>query len=57
VDVERDHIRVVLEKAGWRVEGTGGAARVLGLRPSTLRSRMSKLGLRRPGRPELSMPI
>jgi transcriptional regulator with GAF, ATPase, and Fis domain len=50
-DVERDHIRRVLEGTGWRIEGQTGAARTLGLRPSTLRTRMQKLGLRRPPKP------
>jgi transcriptional regulator with GAF, ATPase, and Fis domain len=47
-DVERDHIRTVLERTGWRVRGTGGAAELLGLKPSTLEDRMAKLELRRP---------
>jgi transcriptional regulator with GAF, ATPase, and Fis domain len=47
-DVSRDHIRRVLEQTRWRVRGEGGAAELLGLKPSTLESRMSKLGLRRP---------
>ncbi|MGH7824467.1 MAG: hypothetical protein ACREQ7_04740 [Candidatus Binatia bacterium] len=37
----------VLKQAKWRVEGREGAATVLGLNPSTLRSRMNKLGIRR----------
>jgi transcriptional regulator with GAF, ATPase, and Fis domain len=32
----------------WRIEGAGGAAQVLGMKPSTLRSRMLKLGVARP---------
>ncbi len=47
VDAERAHIVRVLEEHGWVVEGAGGAAAALGLRPSTLRSRMQKLGIRR----------
>ena len=47
-DVERDHIRHVLEKTGWRVRGHGGAAELLGLKPSTLEGRMTKLGIHRP---------
>jgi len=47
-EVERRHIIDVLEGAGWTVEGEGGAARVLGLNPSTLRGRMRKLGITRP---------
>lgn len=46
-DVERDHIRKVLDKAGWRIRGTGGAAARLGMRPTTLETRMAKLGLTR----------
>jgi transcriptional regulator with GAF, ATPase, and Fis domain len=42
-EVERGHIIRVLEGTGWRIEGPGGAARVLGLNPSTLRTRMAKL--------------
>jgi transcriptional regulator with GAF, ATPase, and Fis domain len=49
-DVERDHIQTVLRNTSWRIEGMRGAARILGLQPSTLRSRMIKLGLRRPDR-------
>ncbi len=48
VDVEREHIRSVLESAHWRVRGRGGAAEVLGLPPTTLETRMAKLGITRP---------
>ncbi len=44
-DVERDHIRRVLARCGGRVKGPGNAACRLGLKPSTLRSRMKKLGI------------
>jgi formate hydrogenlyase transcriptional activator len=47
-DTERAHILRVLERSGWRLEGRGQAADRLGLRPSTLRNRMKKLGIRRP---------
>jgi DNA-binding NtrC family response regulator len=47
VDIERDHIFQTLEKTGWRIEGEKGAATILGLNPSTLRSRMRKNGIRR----------
>jgi formate hydrogenlyase transcriptional activator len=43
--VERDHICKTLEKTCWKIEGHGGAASILGLHPSTLRSRMKKLGV------------
>ncbi|MEW6666977.1 MAG: sigma 54-interacting transcriptional regulator [Thermodesulfobacteriota bacterium] len=45
-DVEREHIIEVLSESRWRVEGASGAAEKLGLHPSTLRSRMRKLGIR-----------
>jgi transcriptional regulator with GAF, ATPase, and Fis domain len=46
-EVERGHIVEVLESTDWKLEGRDGAAAVLGLKPSTLRSRMQKLDLRR----------
>jgi transcriptional regulator with GAF, ATPase, and Fis domain len=46
--VQREHIRSVLESAGWRIRGAGGAADRLGLPPTTLETRMGRLGLRRP---------
>jgi transcriptional regulator with GAF, ATPase, and Fis domain len=49
IDVEKDHIRTVLESTGWRIRGAGGAADRLGMKPTTLETRMAKLGLRRPG--------
>jgi formate hydrogenlyase transcriptional activator len=49
VDVETEHIRGVLESTGWRIRGPGGAADRLGLKPTTLETRMAKLGLKRPG--------
>ncbi len=47
-DVERHHILQVVERCHWKIEGPGLAADRLGLRPSTLRHRMKKLGIRRP---------
>jgi formate hydrogenlyase transcriptional activator len=47
--VEKEHIRRVLEITGWRIRGSGGAAERLGMRPTTLETRMAKLGLKRPG--------
>ena len=46
-EVERDYIIHTLEETGWRIEGQYGAARILGLNPSTLRTRMLKLGIQR----------
>jgi formate hydrogenlyase transcriptional activator len=51
--VERRHILVTLERVRWVIEGPQGAARILGLHPNTLRSRMERLGIRRP-RPDRS---
>jgi transcriptional regulator of acetoin/glycerol metabolism len=48
-DVERRYVLQVLGGSGWRIEGEGGAARRLGLHPNTLRNRMRKLGIQRPG--------
>jgi transcriptional regulator with GAF, ATPase, and Fis domain len=48
-DIEREHIRRVLEQTGWRIRGSGGAAERLAIKPTTLESRMKRLGLRRPG--------
>ncbi|MGD9033796.1 MAG: sigma 54-interacting transcriptional regulator, partial [Desulfobacteraceae bacterium] len=47
-EVDREHIVRVLEESGWRIEGKSGAAQILGLNPGTLRSRMKKLGIKRP---------
>jgi predicted ATPase/transcriptional regulator with GAF, ATPase, and Fis domain/tRNA A-37 threonylcarbamoyl transferase component Bud32 len=47
-DAERAHIISALEKTGWRVSGPAGAAVQLGLKPTTLESRMKKLGITRP---------
>jgi formate hydrogenlyase transcriptional activator len=46
-DVERNHILRIMEMVGWRVRGEGGAAQILGLKPTTLESRMQKLGIER----------
>jgi len=48
VDVEEEHIRAVLESTGWRIRGPGGAADRLGMKPTTLETRMAKLGVERP---------
>ena len=47
-EVERNHILKILEATGWKIQGINGAAKTLGLAPSTLRSRMDKLGIKRP---------
>jgi len=45
---ERSHFLQVLERCNWRIGGSGNAADCLGLNPSTLRSRLKKLGIVRP---------
>jgi transcriptional regulator with GAF, ATPase, and Fis domain len=47
-DVERAHIVDALVRCGWKIKGPNHAAERLGLNPSTLRSRMLKLGIQRP---------
>ncbi len=47
--VERAHIVRTLQRCGWKVKGKGNAADLLGLSESTLRYRMKKLGIERPG--------
>jgi len=47
VELERGHILKVLETTNWKIEGAGAAADILGLAPSTLRSRLLKLGIGR----------
>jgi formate hydrogenlyase transcriptional activator len=47
-EVERAHIQQVLAATRWMIEGERGAARILGLNPSTLRGRLRKLGIRKP---------
>jgi transcriptional regulator with GAF, ATPase, and Fis domain len=48
MDVEREHVLSVVETCGWRIRGVDGAAERLGLRPTTLETRMVKLGIKRP---------
>jgi PAS domain S-box-containing protein len=45
---QRANLLAALEAAGWRVSGKGGAAELLGMRPSTLTDRMKTLKIRRP---------
>lgn len=44
---ERDNLLAVLEKSGWKIKGKDGAAELLGIKPTTLISRVKKLGLKR----------
>ncbi len=45
--IEKEHIIDVLEITGWKVSGENGAANILGMKPTTLESRMKKLGIER----------
>jgi formate hydrogenlyase transcriptional activator len=45
-EMERSHIEEVLRHTGGQIGGSGGAAEILGLPVSTLRSRMKKLGIK-----------
>jgi transcriptional regulator with GAF, ATPase, and Fis domain len=47
--VEREHVLRILARTGHRIAGPGGAAAALGLHPNTLRHRLKKLGIQRPG--------
>jgi transcriptional regulator with GAF, ATPase, and Fis domain len=47
-EAERRAIIRALELTGWRISGRGGAADVLGLKPTTLHAKMKKLGIHRP---------
>lgn len=47
-EIEAAHIISVLKSRGWRVSGNAGAAEALAVHPNTLRSRMQKLGIKRP---------
>jgi len=49
-EAEREHIRQALEEANWMVGGASGAAARLGLKRTTLQSKMAKLGIERPTR-------
>ena len=46
-DLERQNILMALEQGGWKVSGEKGAAKLLGINPSTLTSRMKALGITR----------
>ena len=43
--IERDNTLRALERTGWKLAGLGGAADLLGVKPSTLASRIKKMGL------------
>lgn len=45
---ERENILAALRGSNWKVGGPGGAAELLGIKPTTLHSRIKKLGLKKP---------
>jgi transcriptional regulator with GAF, ATPase, and Fis domain len=45
---ERENLLVILKKANWKIKGPNGAAELLGVKPTTLFSRMKKMGIRPP---------
>jgi formate hydrogenlyase transcriptional activator len=47
-NLQIEHIRATLQSTNWRIRGAGGAAERLGLKPTTLETRMAKLGVTRP---------
>ncbi len=47
---ERENLLAALRRSDWRISGPGGAAELLGVRPTTLSSRIKKLGFERPRR-------
>ncbi len=46
--LERDNVLAALNKTAWKIHGRGGAAELLGIKPTTLISRIKKMGLKRP---------
>ncbi len=44
-EISREHILEILSSTNWRIKGPRGAAEKLGLKPSTLYTRMEKLGI------------
>lgn len=45
---ERENLLAALRKTNWKIRGADGAAELLGLKPTTLITRMQKMGLKRP---------
>lgn len=46
--IERDHILAVMKQCNWKINGENGAAEMLDMNPNTLRSKMKRLGIKRP---------
>ncbi len=47
-DLERENLRAALRQTGWKIGGVDGAASLLGVKPTTLASRIKKLEIQRP---------
>jgi transcriptional regulator with GAF, ATPase, and Fis domain len=47
-EVQKEYILSILELTRWRIRGRNGAAEILGLKPTTLESKMAKIGIHRP---------
>jgi transcriptional regulator with GAF, ATPase, and Fis domain len=47
-ETQRQHILRVLRQTHWRISGSHGAAKLLGIKRTTLQARMRKLGIKRP---------
>jgi transcriptional regulator with GAF, ATPase, and Fis domain len=45
---ERENLLVILQKTNWKIKGADGAAELLGVKPTTLVTRMQRMGLKRP---------
>ena len=45
---ERENLLAALRKTNWKIKGADGAAELLGVKPTTLLTRMQKMGLKRP---------
>ena len=48
LDLERENLHRALRRTRWKIGGPDGAAELLGIRPTTLTSRLKKLGVERP---------
>lgn len=46
---EYESLAATLAKTAWKIKGADGAAELLGIKPTTLLSRMKRMGLKRPG--------
>jgi len=49
-EVQKEHILSVMKLTQWRIRGENGAAEILGLKPTTLESKMAKIGIHRPAK-------